>query len=221
LCFGDSLKITVKGAQHYDWYVNNNLIKSGTDTIISSGAITSKRSYKVIGTDSNFCKNTDSIKVLVNALPLKPQLYAEKARFYSSYPLRNQWYLNQVKIDSAINQYFYPPVYGLYQVEYTDLKGCKSMSESYEYKYVSIAEVSSVLGVKAYPNPFDEQLQINNGNTETLRCEVLSSDGKQIVAVLSIAPGQTSIDTHDWSSGIYVLVMYHQGIRQVVRLSKM
>jgi hypothetical protein len=221
LCFGDSLNITVSGAQQYDWYLNNNLVKSGTDTIINSGALTLKTTFKVRGTDANLCSNTDSVKVLVNALPLKPQLYAEKARFYSSYPLRNQWYLNQVKIDSAINQYFYPPVYGLYQVEYTDLKGCKSKSESYEYKYVSITEVPSILGLVTYPNPFDEQLQINNGNTETLRCEVLSSDGKQIVAGLSIAPGQTSIDTHDWSSGIYVLVIYHHGIRQVVRLSKM
>jgi hypothetical protein len=221
ICNGDSVQLNISGAKDYTLYQNSVYEASLKSGVYQTKPLLVSSTFKVVGIDSNACVNEDSVKVIVNPLPLKPQLYAEKARFYSSYPLRNQWYLNQIKIDSAINQYFYPPVYGLYQVEYTDLKGCKSKSETYDYKYVSIAEVPSIMNVVAYPNPFDDLLQINNGNTETLSCDVLSSDGKLLFTGMLLENGQTSIDTHDWSSGIYVLVIYHQGIRQVIRISKL
>lgn len=221
ICYSDSVQLNISGAKDYTLYQNSVYEASLKSGVYQTKPLLISSTFKVVGIDSNACVNEDSVKVIVNPLPLKPQLYAEKARFYSSYPMRNQWYLNQIKIDSAINQYFYPPVYGLYQVEYTDPKGCKSKSETYDYKYVSIAEVPSIMNVVAYPNPFDDLLQINNGNTETLSCDVLSSDGKLLYTGMLLENGPTSINTHDWSSGIYVLVIYRQGIRQVIRISKL
>ncbi|MCC7028856.1 MAG: T9SS type A sorting domain-containing protein, partial [Chitinophagaceae bacterium] len=61
LCPGDSVMLFGTGALTYTW---NNLV---TDSLIFSPNITN--TYLVAGTDTNGCVNTDSITVVVNALP--------------------------------------------------------------------------------------------------------------------------------------------------------
>ncbi len=221
LCYGDSLNMIASGAQQYQWYANSVLKQNSTDSFYKTGALKASTWFRVEGRDSNACFNLDSVKVLVNPLPLKPQLYAEKARFYSSYPLRNQWYLNQVKIDTAINQYYYPPVYGLYQVEYTDLKGCKAMSETYDYQYVSISSSAKISTITAYPNPFNNSIVFNNPTSEKYHVDIMNSEGKILYQSLSIGSGSSSINSSDWPVGLYILVIYHNDYRSVVRMVKL
>ncbi|MBK7587759.1 MAG: hypothetical protein IPI22_05200 [Bacteroidetes bacterium] len=61
LCLGDSVTLFGSGANTYVW---NNLV---IDNVIFSPIATSN--YVVTGTDINGCVNTDSITVVVNALP--------------------------------------------------------------------------------------------------------------------------------------------------------
>ncbi len=220
VCYGDSLTIKATGAKQYQWYANSVLKQSSADSIYKTGALKTSTWYRVEGTDSNACFNMDSVKVLVNPLPLKPQLYAEKARFYSSYPLRNQWYLNQLRIDTAINQYYYPPVYGLYSVEYTDLKGCKAMSEAYDYHYVSISASANVPTITAYPNPFNNSIIFNNPTSEKYHVDVMNIEGKIIYKSFSIDSGSSNINSSHWPAGLYILVIYNNDQRSVVRMEK-
>jgi hypothetical protein len=62
LCSGDSVMLFGTGALTYTW---NNLV---IDSTIFSPAITN--TYLVAGNDTNGCVNTDSITVIVNALPI-------------------------------------------------------------------------------------------------------------------------------------------------------
>ena len=68
ICFGDSIQLSVVGADNYIWTpnndINNNLIPNPTvyPTILTE--------YIVTGTDTNNCSNTDTLKVEINDLPL-------------------------------------------------------------------------------------------------------------------------------------------------------
>jgi gliding motility-associated-like protein len=61
ICIGSSLSLQASGADSYQWdnQITNNVSFSPTIT----------KDYIVVGTDSKGCKNSDTVKVIVNSLP--------------------------------------------------------------------------------------------------------------------------------------------------------
>jgi hypothetical protein len=118
LCMGDSVLLYGTGALSYTW---NNLI---TDSTIISPIITN--TYIVAGTDTNGCINTDSITVIVNALPTVVANASDTSVcignpviLYGSGADSFTW-TNNV-IDSVT---FYPIDTAMYIVTGIDLNGC-------------------------------------------------------------------------------------------------
>ncbi len=62
VCSGDNVTLTGSGASTYTW---DNNVSNGV-----SFAINTTKTYNVTGTDANGCKNTSSVSISVNSLPI-------------------------------------------------------------------------------------------------------------------------------------------------------
>jgi len=68
ICIGDSIQLSVVGADNYLWTPNNDI----NSNIISNPTVypTIPTEYIITGTDLNNCSNTDTINISVNTLPI-------------------------------------------------------------------------------------------------------------------------------------------------------
>ncbi len=206
VCYGKTSVLQLQGAKSFEVYQNSINWMSNADTgTYTSNNLTESSRFRVVGRDTNGCMSEDSVLTKVNALPLKPIIYAEKLRMYSSYPIRNQWYIGSSKIDSAIYQYFYPPIYGKYSVEYTDTKGCKSISEAYDYKYVNLIDVNATKALNVYPNPTTDVLYMDIPNDASM-VRIVAADGR-LVMTYEANRGKQKVQIDLLSKGVYSIIV--------------
>jgi hypothetical protein len=118
LCLGDSVILFGSGALTYTW--NNAVI----DSMMFSPNMTNN--YVVTGTDIYGCVNTDSITVVVNALPAVTAnasdtliCYGDSMLLFGAGALTYTW--NNLAIDSVL---FAPLATGYFVVNGTDTNGC-------------------------------------------------------------------------------------------------
>ncbi|MCX6181909.1 MAG: gliding motility-associated C-terminal domain-containing protein [Bacteroidetes bacterium] len=130
ICFGDSTQLNAVGALSYIWSPAGNI----NNINIQSPLVFPKQNtfYKVMGTDVFSCKNSDSIEVVVNPLPISTagldtglcvndtiQLQASGTGTYL-------WQPSAGLSDSTIeNPLVYTTKSIVYTLLVTDVKGCK------------------------------------------------------------------------------------------------
>ncbi len=130
ICFGDTTQLSASGALSYVWSPSANI----NNINIQSPYVFPKQNtfYKVVGTDAFSCKNSDSIQIIVNPLPVSNagldtglclndtiQLQASGSGTYL-------WQPSTELSDSTIgNPLAFPTKSTLYTLLVTDVKGCK------------------------------------------------------------------------------------------------
>src|ERR1035438_10340592 len=122
VCYGTNVTLNGTGAINYTW--NNNVVNGQPFMAVASNT------YRVIGIDSNGCRNTSSIMITVNSLPnpsiiaVGPTTFCDggsvtlDAGVWSSY-LWNDNNTNETKIVTNT---------GNYMVTITDMNGCTGMA---------------------------------------------------------------------------------------------
>ena len=222
VCQGDSVFLTFQGADQYDWYGNAIYFGTYIHTGTSIGAkIEQGTGFKIIGKDSNTCTSSDSVYVSIDPLPFKPVIYANKNYLQSNYSTGNQWFTGSVKIDSATAQTFYPPVNGSYAVEYTNSKGCKAISEVYDFRYYSLTSIDYSNVFKVYPNPSSGLFIFENLSNDILSIQVIGSDGKLVYSQDNLQGGVSEINLVNLSSGIYTVLVNGQNVHAGMLISLM
>jgi len=220
LCAGAQLDLDLTGAKSYSLYQNGFILASNLNSgIRKSPVLNANTGYKIIGRDANNCVNTDSVYIVVNPLPFKPVIYANKNYLQSNYSAGNQWFTGSVKIDSATAQTFYPPVNGSYAVEYTNAKGCKSLSDVYDFRYYSLVSTNYSKQFKVYPNPSSGILMFENQSNDVLTIQVIASDGKLVYTNKNLQAGVSEINLEHLCSGIYTVLLSGQSGRASVLVS--
>lgn len=68
ICFGDTTQLNASGAVNYVWSPTDSLSDPAINTPLAWPTLTTE--YVVEGTDANTCVNTDTVEIVVNALPL-------------------------------------------------------------------------------------------------------------------------------------------------------
>ena len=134
ICIGDSVQLSVIGADNYLWTPNNN-INSNTisNPIVYPVSLTD---YIVSGTDSNNCSNQDTIQVLVNDLPListsndSSICYGDSIIITASGGASYLW-LNQDSISNIniSNPEIWPSLNSIYEVIVTGINNCIDTAE--------------------------------------------------------------------------------------------
>jgi PKD repeat protein len=194
ICLGETAVLAASGADSYEWRTQ----EAGTSITVEP---TETQSYSVVGTDQNNCFDSDEVYVSVNLSPSQSTISLNGSELESTTAFGYQWYLNGELITDANSMNFNPLSTGDYTVEITDENGCSSLSDSYSWIAVGIAEIRSVLNV--YPNPFTDEVTIISV-TELTSVVVMEAGGKR---VLEVSPSRSKIvlNTTGWANGIYYI----------------
>jgi hypothetical protein len=190
-CQGDQVtftaNVTNEGATPlYQWQVNGLSVGSNTSSFTSSG-INNGDVVDCILTSSSSCAtvsvvNSNSINMIVNAVPATPVITQTGSTLTSSSAVDNQWYLDGSPIAGAISQSYTFVVNGNYTVVVTTA-GCSSPSSSpTAVTSVSINEIADSEQLLVYPNPNEGVFMISFFAKEKsdYKIEILNSIGQRV-----------------------------------------
>jgi hypothetical protein len=134
-----------------------------------------------------------------------------------------QWLLNGEPIAGANGQSHEPVENGSYSVIYTNETGCTGSVTSSVLVVINTGVdplTASAQGLRAWPNP-TEGLFILQGlpASGTVEVTVVDAMGRSVISFISVGPTAT-IDTQQWSNGVYWLRAIGGTGQQVVRIVK-
>jgi hypothetical protein len=213
LCAGGQLDLDLTGANTYSLYQNSLFLAGNLSSgLRKSPVLNTNTGYKLIGRDANNCVNTDSVTIVVNTLPFKPVIYANKNYLQSNYSAGNQWFMGAIKIDSATAQTFYPPVNGSYAVEYTNSKGCKATSDVYDFRYYSLTSTNYKNQFNIYPNPIAKQGRLFFEEPVIGSIQIYNALGQKIFEQNASSVGVSFIVLDLNTTGLYWIKLGREGV---------
>ncbi len=203
VCAGQSTTLTASGAINYSWNTGSN---SSSITATPS----SNTNYTVTGVDAQGCIDTETLTVVLNALPTvsvstsnaiictgeTSTLTATGANTYS-------W--NTTSSGSAI--VVNPTTNTVYTVSGTDANGCSNSSTITQSVSLctGITQLVNESSVSVFPNPFTDVITIKNTfkNSTIVIVDVLG----KVVFEKQIVSSETSIDLSELKTGFYQLMV--------------
>jgi hypothetical protein len=231
-----SLNAPVGTGYMYQWRRNGNAI--GTNRVFNA---TTAGAYTVNVTDANGCKaNSDTTRVTIYSRPNVSFSNTIQSGTGSVVNFTNtssagtvRWYFGDAlnSTSTQANPTFWYKSNGTYSVRLvvTNANGCSdSTAASVLITGVrtGVNDLVEPLKIKVYPNPFAESVQIEIENATV-------QFGNNDKIMVTNAVGQTvhqavlnqkvmSLDTQDWSEGIYQVMIYTNGqmipVKKVVKV---
>jgi hypothetical protein len=140
----------------------------------------------------------------VNPIPPAPVIQQSGNTLTSSATSGNQWYKENVAINSATARTFTPVMNGVYTVK-TTVNGCTSAaSNAINYSITAINSPELDNDITTAPNPVNDYLNIKcNGNFTACRVQLLSVSGN--VLAEGAFSGTYFLDMRKFSAGLYIL----------------
>ena len=120
-----------------------------------------------------------------------------------------QWYLNGTPIEGANSSSYSMSAGGAYSVEVTGINGCSAMSGVTNY-IVGVIE-ADVLGIRAYPNPMENELRIDLPTHGIYQIELRDLTGR-LISTRSQCQGSCTLQREGAASGVYQLLIRGEGV---------
>ncbi len=209
-CLSVNIGLQASGGVSYIWHPGSSLSDSTIANPIAGPVLTT--TYTVIGTDVGGCQNTDSVTITVLGNPSLPSIVKGNDTLYctpASYAAY-QWYLNGSPISGATNANYVYTQNGTYYVEVFNTLGCSSVSTTISVNDVGINEISSTLKANVYPNPANQELNIDlySQSQNTIVIELIDISGRLVLSEqyqISIGLNQKQINIDQVQKGLYML----------------
>lgn len=212
-CQGTPSELTGLGADNYEWSPAVAISSSFGEVITANPPTTT--TYTLIGQSAAGCVSEIDFTLIVNPRPDIPQINEDVPGLLSTDEgFTFQWFLNGNAIDGAIDSEYSPLEDGSYQVEITDDKGCKRMSNSFNFEGSVSFETIFSDQITLAPNPASNFVQVNGLNHQ-FEYEIIQLDGK-VVKVGSSNNGL--INTTFLAKGIYFIKVGFDQYTAVKRL---
>lgn len=218
MCEGDSLVITVSGADTYSWSPGASLDDSTSATVIATPS--ADVTYTIMGYDTlSGCMASGSIQVLVHPLPVVafdlPNHFCDidpPSTLSSGTPAGGTYSGTNVS-----NGIFTPGTAGNYVLTYTyaDAFGCEASDTALAIVDVCISVTPTLaVDLMVYPNPSEGVFTVSMGvNPETTHFRVHNMMG-QMVQEGALVEGKNILDLSGCSSGLYILSVESAGMRR-------
>lgn len=196
VCPGEEFLVTVDGGMGVEWLtpgVNYPLSHTSTATTDTT------KFFEVFVLDSNGCISTVSTLVEIFPPADPPVIALSGDTLWAEYSDSVKWYLDGQQLPTNRN-WITPLGDGEFYVTSTDSFGCSVVSEVYDFRVTSVTENSLADQLKLYPNPFNDQLNIDLPGEWQLTLTDLT--GK--VVLKSHFKARTSISTAQLPNGMYL-----------------
>lgn len=201
LCNGFNSLLTVKTttpALKYLWYKNG--IDMQADTTKSSMTIPVSGTYNVLVTDKYKCVvNTNTANVTIRPPLFKPSIiqYKDTLRLNNTYK-SYQWFRNDTIISGATASLYIRTMEGKYWVRVMDVYGCDTYSDTITLGPVIKDTVVVTQGIKLYPNPTLNKINIKSDKTVNLK--VTDMTGKTLMT----QDNATEVELGNLPDGLYL-----------------
>ncbi|HEX5003264.1 MAG TPA: SBBP repeat-containing protein [Bacteroidia bacterium] len=211
LCMGQSTQLFAQGAGTWNWSPATGVSNTTVSNPVFNPADTTV--YTVTGTDVYGCTGTQTVTIIVHALPATPLISVNVAVLTSTPAAGYQWNLNGGPIAGANNQTYTVPVNGIYTVTVTDINGCQATSSPLLFNTVGIAEPKDWIAVPL-PGILPEEVTLElaaNINSSGARFVVTDVSGRRISD--RFFNGSTiTLHHNDFRSGLYFYTVELPGL---------
>lgn len=224
MCEGDSLVITVTGADTYSWSPGSSLNDSTASTVIATPS--SDVTYTITGYDTlNGCMAMNGVMVMVHPLPVVtfdlPDHFCDTdgpSQLGSGNPSGGTYSGNGVS-----SGMFSPGTAGagshVLTYTYADGFGCEASDTALAIVDICIGVTPGLnVDLAVYPNPSEGRFTVSMGaNPEPTRFSVQNLMG-QLVQEGELVEGKNVLDLSGFSSGLYLLSVESAGMRRIFNL---
>ena len=153
-------------------------------------------------------------------VPQNPTITLGNNVLTSSESSNNQWYKDGVFLTGETNVDL-PLTYGSgsYTVVYMLNPNCYLTSDAYDYTAPTTTGVEELtFDALIYPNPTNESFQVQISNGQPFEASMYSIDGKFIQSNTGV--DKLQIESSDWKSGVYLVVITQGNTKITKRVSK-
>lgn len=102
----------------------------------------------------------------------------------------------------------------------TDLSGNTSVTLTPILTPSSVANLANSIGVVAYPNPVTNILNLQAEKAGVYNVHVYDLNGRTISAEQMTINGTASVNTSNWATGLYMIMLELDGSRQIISVVK-
>lgn len=211
ICAGASATLTSSGASTYSWSTQQS-----SSSVTVSPAVSTL--YTVQSADAGSCKNSASVTLSVNPLPLvsaassrSAACEGEQVSIIATGATAYAWSSGQTGSSIQV-------VAGntLYTVTGTDANGCSKSASVMQSVAIctGLKENSSVAGILVYPNPTSGMLSISSAAGARLSAALYNTLGARLAAFANENKGMLEIDlnTQGLQNGIYFITVNDNGV---------
>ena len=238
ICYGDSITVLATGASQYLWSPSVNIIDANSSSPVFYP--TANTIYTLTGTNNYGCTANTNFTIQVNPLPIVNAGLDQSINSGTSLqlggnptavglgPFIYQWTPGTQMNDSLTsNPILFPDSSNQYIITVVDGNGCINRDT------ISII-VNTTQGVSnenlestiyLFPNPVQHllHLQIQSKINENVDYKIISITGQELFGKKGIVVAdrfEEDINTEDWPSGLYFLIISSKSTNQSLRFMK-
>jgi hypothetical protein len=221
ICTGNSSTLTANGtggtgAITYTWV-------AGPASSLNVVSPTTNATYTVNIMDANGCSKTETVSVVVNALPILTAVsdntllcVGETANLTASGATSYTWNTTATTSVIAVS----PTVTTTYTVNGTDVNGCSNTTTLTQN--VSLCTgmetlISSSNGVFVYPNPSNGLFTLESSSISNL---IITDVLGKVILTQNLETGKNTVDLSNYSNGVYMLSVSHNGLINKTKIIK-
>jgi hypothetical protein len=138
------------------------------------------------------------------SIPQTPIISFDGTLLHSSSSIGNQWFNESGEINGAVNQDYQPITSGNYYVIVSN-ESCSSDTSNHISVIISGIENQLLNTIKVFPNPFSDQLLIENPTNQEINCIIYNIMG--MIILQSNLYGDGVLNTQQLSKGIYFIAI--------------
>lgn len=189
----------------YQWTGNVGVVSFALAPVVTA---ISNETFNLVVTDANGCTASDNMLLEVSPLPQVSTITSFNDTLYASQALNYQWYLNNVFIPGATDNFLIPVANGDYTVQATDPNtGCSAFSTPFTYLSTAVNVIENI-SASVYPNPASDKLIVEasiavDGEITYQLINMLGS----IMSSGTLSQANTSIDVSALPQGCYSLLL--------------
>ncbi len=212
ICSGESVAIqaTTGSGFNYTWFRNDTLIQGATSATFNA---TQAGSYKV--EVFNGCYgNSTPVEVTLHSQPSTPEITQNDNTLTATPAAGYEWFKDGVSTDVTTQQ-FTATESGCYTVGIADANGCVAISNQVCLTISNLA-FNALASVKFFPNPVNDYLMVDLGETQVDGFLVCKDIAGKVVMRTRIEQQWQQLDMSALSNGMYFVAVADKEMRALV-----